>query len=595
MIFRGVFLTLLLSSFVTSSFALPKDHRLDSSPIAPTLLLEEASEGNSAKIGVHFKIADGWHIYSRSPGDIGLPTTIDWSSNEPVVLVDPEWPTEEAFDYQGISSSGYSGEATVWSTLKATSKTSPPLAHIEARVSWLACKDECIPGEVTLLQDVPLQSMTRVSLTKLSNGAPPATTSVVSALSVEFLLIVWGAFLGGIILNVMPCVFPVLSLKIMGLTMTHDSRGMRIHALAYGAGVLTSFWTLAILLNSMRSFGSTVGWGFQFQHPGFVFSLMLIVFVLSLNMLGLFDYGHGIQKRAGSIKVADGATGAFLSGVLATALATPCTGPFMGSAIAAALSMSNLMTLLVFSSLGAGLALPYMVLCWYPAWRCFLPRPGAWMNLFKQALAIPLSLTVLWLIWILEFQIGVNGISRVVVSLFIVGLACWGLGRLSNPSSSRLRQRLVTLGALVACIGAVLVGTPWSGYVADSSIATASSSSLVWEKFSSERLSTLRATGVPVVVDFTAAWCVVCQVNERRVFAAPDIVDPLVRDGLVFMKADWTKQDPEISSELALHGVVGIPFVVVYGRQEKQATFSSLIEPETFLREARKAIAVQGS
>jgi thiol:disulfide interchange protein DsbD len=340
----------------------------------------------------------------------------------------------------------------------------------------------------------------------------------------------------------------------------------------------------------MRLLGSSVGWGFQFQHPGFVFSLLLIIFVIALNMLGLFDFGSGIQTRAGSIKVANGTAGAFLSGVLATALATPCTGPFMGSAIAAALTMSSIMTLIVFSFLGAGLALPYMILCWYPAWRRFLPRPGAWMDILKQVLALPLFMTVIWLIWILDFQIGIAGVSRVIVSLAIVAAACWGFGRLCTPASSRLRQRGVTFGALVAFIIAVLVGTPWSGYVADSSIAAASSSAAVWEKFSPERLTALRASGTPVVVDFTAAWCVVCQVNERRVFGSADIVEPLIQDGVVFLKADWTKEDPDISAELARHGAVGIPLVLVYGRKGKSAIFTSLIEPQMFLREAREVI-----
>lgn len=587
---RSMFVVLLFFiASIDQVYGLNKSKLKDSEPVRAEIVAARIATTNELRVGVKLKMAPGWHIYSQQPGDIGLPTTVDWQSSGGITIAALPWPVAENFEYQGIKSTGYAEEVTLWAKVSAEKTKLPESFKVDSHITWLACNDDCRPGEVSLKKQINVSKTSVIQeIAPILDQPTQAQTQPTHAFSLAFLSILWFAFLGGIILNIMPCVFPVLSLKIMGLTMTHDARGMKMHAIAYGVGVMLSFWGLALLLNILRSFGTSVGWGFQFQSPNFVFCLIAIVFAIALNMVGLYEFGAGIQNKAGSVKIADGMTGAFLSGVLATALATPCTGPFMGSAIAASLTMSGMMTFLIFTALGSGMALPYMTLCWYPSFRRFMPRPGAWMEIFKQLLAFPLFLTVVWLLWVLGCQVGVDGLSRALISLVLLGLVCWGFGRFCSGQCTRIRQRMITAAAVCLGLTSIFIGAPWSGYVAESSSVTASVTQPKWEKFSSARLAELRKTGVPIIIDFTAAWCIVCQVNERRIFNSNEIVEPLIKSGAVFLRADWTKQDPEISEELSRHGAAGVPLVVVYDKNGNSSSFSSLIEPTTFAATTQK-------
>ncbi len=373
------------------------------------------------------------------------------------------------------------------------------------------------------------------------------------------------AVLGGALLNLMPCVFPVLSIKALGLLqMSATDRGVaRRHALAYTAGILVSFWVLAGLLIALRYTGQQIGWGFHLQSPRFLFGLSALLFFLGLNLLGVFELGIGLTQ-IGQVTVGQhGYAGAFATGVLATVVATPCTAPFMGTAVGFALSQAAPAALLIFTCLGLGLALPYLLLPWIPGLLRMLPRPGAWMETFKHAMGFLLFATVLWLAWVLGAQGGADAVVALLGGLLVVGIAGWVLHRWAGRGVATVAAAtLVLLGALLPGWG-ISAAPPSVNPVSGQKI---SSDDLPWEPFTPERLAAYRRAGKPVFLDFTAEWCVSCKVNERLVLRSQEVRARIQELGVVAMKADWTNQDPAITQALKAFGRSGIPFYVLYAR-----------------------------
>ena len=361
------------------------------------------------------------------------------------------------------------------------------------------------------------------------------------------------ALLGGLILNLMPCVFPVLGIKILGFARQagEDRRKVARHGLVFTGGVLVSFWVLAGALVALRAGGEQLGWGFQLQSPAFVFSLAAVMLVFALNLSGVFEFGLGATAAGGSLQSKQGYTGSFFSGVLATVVATPCSAPFLAPALGAALALPTAESFAVFTAVGVGLSAPYLLLSVFPGAVKKLPRPGAWMETLKQFLAFPLYATAGVLLWVLAGQVDADAQLNAVLGLTVVALAVWAYGRLAAPGAAAVRARL----GLAA--GAVLLVTGgWLGWPAKTEIQ--------WESWSAERVAALQKEGRPIYVDFTARWCATCQTNKKIVFHDADVLRAVREKKVALLRADWTNRDAVITAELARWGRAAVPFNLIY-------------------------------
>ena len=346
--------------------------------------------------------------------------------------------------------------------------------------------------------------------------------------------VIWFALLGGIILNLMPCVFPVLSIKVMSLVrlLGHEQRAVRRHAWLYALGILVGFWALTGVLLTLRAAGERIGWGFQLQSPGFVASLGILLFMFGLSLLGVFEVGGSWMGVGQSVAGRRDALGSFFTGLLATVVATPCSAPFMGSAVGFALTQAPWVCVSVFSALGLGLALPYVALCYVPQLARWMPKPGAWMQSMQQFMGFLLMGTVIWLLWVLERQMGSDGLFVLLSLLLCLAVAAWVLGRWGH------QHRIIGFGAWLTIFG---LGGGAVHEMATmgraKSAPSRSAEDLPWEKFSPERVRALRAEGRRIFVDFTAAWCVSCQVNERVVFGSSAVREKIAEKGFVLFKS----------------------------------------------------------
>ena len=380
------------------------------------------------------------------------------------------------------------------------------------------------------------------------------------------------AFIGGMILNLMPCVFPVISMKIMGFVQQAEKSRAHVlqHGLVFAGGVLVSFWALAGLLIALRAAGNQLGWGFHLQSPVFVGFMASLFFVFGLVLFGVFEVGTSLTGVGQSVTSGSRSSwaGSFFSGALATVIATPCTAPLMGPALGFALTLSAFEALLVFTMLGAGMAFPYVLLSAYPEWLKRIPKPGPWMETLKQSMGWLLIATVVWLAWVLNVSAGGDAVIVLVGMLFVFGLSGWIIGRwgaLVREKPVRVVAKslaaLLMLLALSGGLSALKLLTPAEG----AQEGATSASGFPWEPFSVERFDALREEGKPVFVNFTAAWCLSCQVNERVAFSSERVQKRFEELGIVAMKADWTRRDDVIAGVLAQYGRSSVPFYLLYG------------------------------
>lgn len=374
------------------------------------------------------------------------------------------------------------------------------------------------------------------------------------------------AFLGGLLLNLMPCVLPVLSLKVMGLVNSAgDSLGARVsHGLLFTVGVLVSFWALVGMMLVLRAGGEQVGWGFQLQSPGFVMVLAGFMFLFGLNMLGVFEVGAG-ASRLGTMGSKHGGIGPLLNGVTATIVATPCTAPFMGSALGFSLTQSAGVTWLIFTALGFGMAAPYLLLAVWPALLRLVPKPGQWMVTLKQVMGFLLLATVVWLAWVLSIQGGAPAVVTLLAVLLILGFAGWLKGRWGTVSQTTGRRRVTTTASVLLVLAGVSAGVGGVRLVAtpERQPVSTEAGGIVWQTYSDELLTELRSSG-PVLVDFTAAWCLSCQVNERVAFGDAEVRARLEELDVATLKADWTNRDPAITRALARLDRNSVPVYALY-------------------------------
>jgi thiol:disulfide interchange protein DsbD len=399
------------------------------------------------------------------------------------------------------------------------------------------------------------------------NGAPGSAVTALGAIGL--------AFVGGMILNLMPCVFPVLFLKGLALAQSAgEERGaMRRHGVVYALGILVSFWAIVAALLIARAGGHHAGWGFQLQSPAFLAVLASFLFFFALSLAGLFDIGLSLTSVGGELAQKPGYAGSFFTGVLATVVATPCAAPFMGTAIGFALTQTAGVTFAVFTALALGLAAPYLLLSWQPAWVKLLPKPGAWMETLKQFASLFLFGTAIWLVWVYGQLYGagegVNQVALLLGCFLVLAIAGWALGRWPAKWASGIAAAvLIALGLAIplsqvrsarreASASAAAAGSAANG-------AAAANLDIAWQPYSDQALQAARAAGRPVFIDFTAAWCLSCQVNERIALKTDEVEAALRKGGFVTMKADWTNEDPAITQELASLGRASVPTYAIY-------------------------------
>jgi len=382
------------------------------------------------------------------------------------------------------------------------------------------------------------------------------------------------AFVGGMILNLMPCVFPVLSLKILSFAQhsgsaANGAKQMRQHGLFYAVGVVLSFLVLAGALLALKGAGSAVGWGFQLQNPGVVWVLAVIFFLIGLNLMGAFEVGQLAPSSLLSMQAKHPGVDAFFSGVLAVIAASPCTAPFMGAALGFALTQSAAAALAVFAALGLGMALPYVLLAWFPKWLDKLPRPGPWMVNFKQVLAFPMFVTVVWLVWVLSLQAGADGAAIGLLGLVGLAFGAWLIGS--------MRPTVRWAGVAAALGAAVLAWPAGEPAQAATSAGAGKSSTANWQPWDPVLIAKLNAEGKPVFVDFTAAWCVSCQANKRLVLTRAEIEQAFAAKNVTLMRADWTNRDERITQALTAMGRSGVPVYVLHAPGKPEQLLPELL------------------
>ena len=407
------------------------------------------------------------------------------------------------------------------------------------RMAWLLVQGEAnAPTGKQWVFETPIQgkwqewteppSATSASNFNLQLSSAPAAIS--TAPWATWILAIFGAFLGGMLLNFMPCVFPVLAIKLLGITQLADKpKTMRLSAWAFSVGVLISFLLLGGLMLALRAAGSQMGWGFQLQSPWVVAALAIMFVIMGLNLSGLFEFGHFVPSSVASFQFANPATNSLWSGVFAVVIASPCTAPFMGASLGLAIGFPAWQALPIFGAMGLGMALPFLLVSISSAWLKYLPKPGAWMNTFRHVMALPMYVTALWLVWVLGLQTG-----------------WWDNDQAPTQS---------TLSA---------------------SESGASRPSIVWEAWSEDKVRAARKDGRPVFIDFTAAWCVTCQFNKKTTFADASLLKDFAQKNVLLLRADWTRYDPAITQALNNLGRNGLPVYAWYAPGQEVLILSEL-------------------
>lgn len=563
--------------------------------------------GSEAQVAAVVTIEDGWHTNSHEPTyewliptELTLELPDSWSG---AVIVYPEGAMKTfAFTEEPISV--YDGTIAIVATLPVPEDASGGDAKIRASLRYQACDHKsCLPpvstdAEIDLTigpagtpqnEELFAAGAGTVSEGVAAGGrghgdtgsSPPATTGLAGILLL--------ALLGGLILNVMPCVLPVLSIKVFGLVKSAGEGRAHVTAgaLATTAGVLVSFWALALTAVIARTAGAAVGWGTQFQHPGFVTFLLLVVVLFCLNLWGLFEIPlPGFLARVGSSGPREGLAGHFGSGLFATLMATPCSAPFLGTAIAFALAQPATTVFAIFTAIGVGMALPYLILAVAPGAARRFPKPGAWMDDVRKIMGFLLAAAAVWLLYVLAAQISPERLTVIELGVLAVALFVW--------MRSRAARGPLVRGAAAAGIVVALIGTlALSFNVQAGEGATAGAEAqgrITWMEFDrQEALRLAEEDGRLVFVDVTADWCITCKANERLVLATDAVADAFESHDVIPMKADWTNRNDEIGDFLADFGKAGIPFYVLYRPNREPHVFGELLTRDSVLTALRES------
>lgn len=536
----------------------------------------EISAQKPAEIALKLSVKKGWHIYGKS-AQTGSPTVFDFSLPKGFRLDSLEWQQEKTFEFMGAKFGGYDGEVLVKAIISATENTDTP-KNFSAKVSasWLACSDTCVPESASAdfgLLQIPAEK---------ADPIPPEASATGGA-SAGFFAVLAAAFFGGLILNLMPCVLPVLGIKIISFAKSaNGSRAAAVlNALCYAGGIVATFLLLAAILLVLRSGGESLGWGFQLQNPIFSSIMALLFFAMALSFAGGFEIGAGLTGFAGvGGRVANKYAQSALSGVLAVLVASPCTAPFMGSALGVALSggVSSFESLAVFAFLGLGMASPYVVLSAIPNAKKYLPKTGAWTERLKQILSIPLFATVAWLVWIYGRQTGSLGYILAALAVAAAGLRIYGV--FAQPHRPRTTRRSAIVAAPLALAVAVCLCV--SGANAENGKTPVAENA-----WSAEKVAKLRAEGRSVYVDFTAAWCLTCQYN-KSVLHSPKIEKLFAENGVKILVGDWTNKNEAIAEELEKYGRAGVPLNLLFPPKGEAVVLPALLTEQAVIEAVDK-------
>jgi thiol:disulfide interchange protein DsbD len=674
------------------------------------LSADTARPGDTVLAGVDLKMEPGWHTYWKNPGAAGYATKIEWQLPPGITAGEIQWPLPEKLPPAEVTTYGYSDEIVLLVPLKLAADLKPGPLDLKAKVSWLECKEACVPGsgnveatltigtetkpsaDVALIESwrrkVPLSDENNrrstafawwektanddtrpvIIMTVMATGVTPeidradffpyssddyeiqantenihtspvviqlrkfvkkyagdwpkeiggvlilennhgwrlgielnldvsnqppvvislatsATASVPPPPAQSLWQMLLYAFIGGLILNIMPCVLPVIALKILGFVgeSRSDPRHVRKLGLVYALGVLVSFLALATVVIGVKAAGHRAGWGMQFGSPVFVVCLTTLVLLVALNLFGVFEVNLGgcALDAAGGLASKPGTAGAFFNGVLATVLATPCTAPFLSIALGFAFAQKAPVILLMFLAVGVGLASPYVALSWNPAWLKFLPKPGAWMEKFKIAMGFPMLVTAAWLFNLAAGSYG-KSVLWLGVFLVVVAFAAWIFGEFVQRD--RNRKGVVLAIVLILLIGGYAFALEnqlnWRAPITAADATgplKESPDGIGWQRWSPDAIAAARAAGRPVLVDFTADWCLTCQVNKKTSIEIPSVRAKLKECNAVTLLGDYTRFPENISAELNRFNRAGVPLVLVY---PKNPAAPPLVLPE---------------
>jgi thiol:disulfide interchange protein len=508
-------------------------------------------ELRDGQVRVQWDIAPGYYLYRERIG-------FGWNTGDFAGAIAVTLPAGEAHE------DAYLGATEVYRGMLAVTLPLPGSEPVLLEVKSQGCADAglCYPPRTRVFAIDPATGSVdeteaqQFPVAAAQNAAPPP-----AAVPADLARLLWMALLaalGGMILNLMPCVFPVLSLKVLGIAAKGgNGQGKALHGLAYAAGVVLSFVAVAGLLLALRGAGAAIGWGFHLQSPAFVAALAYLFVVMGLALSGMINLGSGVMGSGESLARQGGYRGTFFTGVLATVVASPCSAPFMGTALGFAMTQPPVYALAIFAALGLGMAAPFVLLTLSPALLRRLPHPGPWMDGFKQFLAFPLYAAAVWLLWVLGNQTGVNGMAAVTGGcvLLALGLWCWEHAKLHRrPLPLRL------LGVLICVLALLVLRSP----LLDERPVARTDSTGAWEDYSPARLEELRAAGTPVFVNVTADWCITCLANERIALSSEEVLAAFRDRGIVYLKGDWTNSDPELTALLQAHGRSGVPLYLLY-------------------------------
>lgn len=554
---------------------------LDDGPktqVSASLLSEvsAAAPGEAFRVAVKLVHIPGSHTYGKvlPPEIIGKPTKLIWTLPEGWKMEEMPWPAVHPFKgLDGAPSEGYDG------TVYLPAKIIPPanatigsISELQVKVDALVCDDKsCLPFKQEAKISLSIASTSQANaeqaaifdkLPALEKTTAKTTSGEATAAAVPptFLFIMFSAFVGGLILNIMPCVFPVLGIKVVGVVQQagEDRKQVVLHGLVYTLGVLVMFWALGGLVVALGK-----GWGFQLQSAGFNYALAAFFLIFGLNMAGVFEIGASAVGVGADLQAKHGLGGSFFSGLLATVVATPCSAPFLGTALGFAVKLPAPQAMLLFSLIGLGLASPFLLLSAFPKLVSVLPRPGAWMESFKQGMSFLLFGTVCYMLWVLTGMVEGLPMLWLMLSLVLVGLGCWIYGRWSLPHKPARTRLIAVLLALATIGGGLKLGWPHVVKQPAGAYGSKFENGLLWEPWSEAKVKELTAAGKPVYIDFTAKWCLTCQVN-KRVYPDAKIQELFKKHGVVAVKADYTNEDEPIKQAFTALGRGAVPVNALY-------------------------------
>ena len=588
----------------------------------------QSSDQESFYVGVRLQMQDGWHTYWENPGDSGSPFEANWTTDEGVIIENVQWPTPITIPYPPLMTYGYEGDIVfpfqVFRSQETELKTisvdfnflicadicipesaslsldlssASPSEILDTQINNLPTKvlntNSSIEGDNLVINFQSTESFSNAYLFPRESGnffypesqlleqidetnykiSVPLLDSKLSSFSgilsldgdgfqikeqfssqggISLWQAILFALIGGLILNLMPCVFPVISLKVLSFVSMggDDHTKIRNHALAFVGGVMSTFLSIAAALMIIRSSGSMIGWGYQLQSPVVVGILTLIMLGIGLILLTNINIGTGLTTLGNSVQAKNDYSGSFFTGVLAVVVASPCTAPFMGAAVGYALLQPSFATLPIFLSLGLGFAGPYVVLALKPEWISSLPKPGAWMETLKQFFAFPMIATALWLMWVFMVQTSGDALIQLLILGLVLGIAIWMI--------ATFKSSWKWIGLIATAILSIQIFNNLPSPISsDQNNTNATNWSLISEP-------NLQANNQAYLINFTAAWCITCQTNEKAALSRPNVQEYLSAQNITYIKADWTNRNEEIAAGLAKYNRSGIPLYIFW-------------------------------